>query len=181
MDDQELLHRFRAGDPTAFGRLVDRYEAPLASYVERLTHDPALAQDVTQETSLALVESARNGMDPSLVRAWLYQVARNGARDAVRKETRMRARERTAAIPEALPGPDRELEQGEEACRVAGLLATLPAEILEVLCLKVLDGLTYREIATVTGHSVGKVGALLHDGVSRLATGVATNTGLPRR
>ena len=51
-------------------------------------------------------------------------------------------------------------------------LQTLRPEVREALALKVLDGLSYRQISEVTGHSVGKVGTLIHEGLSRLASGL---------
>ena len=49
-------------------------------------------------------------------------------------------------------------------------------EIVEVLCLKVLDGLSYRQICGATGHSLGKVSTLVHQGLTRLSRSMnATN------
>ena len=81
----------------------------------------------------------------------------------------MRSRQASVASHEAvLPGPN-PVEQEEESCRLARELGHLPEEVVEVLCLKVLDGLSYRQICGVTGHSLGKVSPLVHQGLTRLS------------
>ena len=81
----------------------------------------------------------------------------------------MRSRQVRVASQEAvLPGPS-PVEQEEESCRLARELGHLPEEVVEVLCLKVLDGLSYRQICGATGHSLGKVSSLVHQGLTRLS------------
>ena len=170
MDDHQLLRQFRHGDTRAFEAFLERHEGGLLRTVTRLTGDASLAQDVVQETFLALLQEMGRSEGPTQPRAWLFQVARNRARDAMKKESRMRARQRSAATPEATRGVDGALalEEKDEACRVARHLETLPVDVVEVLSLKVLEGMSYREIATVTGHSLGKISALVHQGLKSL-------------
>lgn len=168
MEDRELIDRYRLGDRRAFESLLRRHETGLLRYMTRSTHDSSLAQDIVQETFLALIHECERGGLLTSPRAWLYQVARNRARDIRKKEARMRARHEAVSTPEATPADHGSLEHEEEACLLANQLERLPAEVVEVLSLKVLDGMSYREISTITGHSVGKVANLIHQGLSRL-------------
>ncbi|MCI0651907.1 MAG: RNA polymerase sigma factor [Planctomycetes bacterium] len=168
MEDAELLRRFRAGDRTAFAALVDRHEAVLCRYVFRLMRDRELAEDVVQETFMALA-SLNGGGDPDCLRAWLIHVARNRARDALKKEQRMRARIQSAATPVAQRPPESDLDEGDDACAIARRISELPEAVAEVLCLKVIDGLSYREISAATGFNLAKISLLVHEGLTSLS------------
>jgi RNA polymerase sigma factor (sigma-70 family) len=70
--------------------------------------------------------------------------------------------------PDLQPEPAALAEQNDSAGRVQQLVGDLPENQREVIRLKFQDGLSYREIATVTGLSVSNVGFLIHRGVKTL-------------
>lgn len=168
-DDSDLLKRHRRGDRGAFALLVANHEGALLRYATRLVGDIEIAQDAVQD---ALMNLARSDVIPDSPQAWLFRVTRNRALDRIKKESRMRAKEAKAAQPEVIPVGVDPLEQGEANCAVSVQLEKLPPDVREALALKVLEGLSYRQIAEVTGHSVGKVGTLIHQGLSTLASGL---------
>ena len=98
---------------------------------------------------------------------WLFTVARNLAVDVLRKEGRMKRLEDVDPGSQAANAPDT-VEQGEQASRALAALGRLPFPQQEALRLKFQEGLSYREIARVTGHSVGNVGFLIHAGLKTL-------------
>lgn len=148
---------------------LDRYESCLIGYAHRLTGDPERARDIVQDTFLRLCEA-----DPALVdghlAAWLYTVCRNRALDIGRKERRMNALSDTVLESQSssdLP-PRAALEQTEAAAHAVRLLQALPANQQEVLRLKFQEGLSYKEIAEITGRSANAVGVLIHNGIRSL-------------
>lgn len=170
MEELELLHKHRRGDPTAFATLVKLLQGPLLRYVTTLTQDPDRAQDAVQEAFLSLVHT--NGTLPDNPRAWLFRVARNRAQDSTKKEARMRTREKRAAVPELTPPVPFPVEQREQNDALQRSFGALPTEIREVLTLKIHEGMSYRQIAEVTGLSLSKVSQLIHRGLKRLASGL---------
>jgi RNA polymerase sigma factor (sigma-70 family) len=148
---------------------LDEFEKPLVSYAARLTHDVHGARDVVQEAFLRLCGESEARVGPH-VKAWLYTVCRRLAIDELRKERRMDPG--GDAVIEMRAGreadPAGAAETRDEAARALTLLADLPENQREVIDLKFRHGLMYREIAEVTGLSVGNVGFLIHTGLQTL-------------
>ena len=84
----------------------------------------------------------------------------------------MRRRQAEAAMPEAYHDHTSGLESAEEKQLVNRMLTELPDKEREVVFLKVVKGMTYRQIAEVTSHSAGHVGYLIHHGLKRLSRGL---------
>jgi RNA polymerase sigma-70 factor (ECF subfamily) len=147
-------------------RTLDRHEAELLRYARHLTGDVEAARDVVQETFLRLCREDRAELDGHLIE-WLFTVCRNQALDVKRKERRM-ATVTVEAVVEATSSardPAIEAEQRDSADHVLELISQLPRNQQEVLRLKFQSGLSYREIAAVTGLSETNVGFLIHRGL----------------
>lgn len=151
---------------------LGRFERPLVGYASRLLGDRDRARDAVQETFLRLVQAgpaqaaAMNGrMAP-----WLYTVCRRVCVDVLRKEGRM-----LVADVEVLDqrigraaDPAATAEAGDQRSQLLAAVAALPANQREVVELRFRHGLSYAEIAGVTGLSATNVGFLLHVGIRRL-------------
>src|SRR5262245_17079256 len=86
VSDEELLSRYRDQGHTAdFDELVQRYQRELYRYLARYTGDPALADDVFQNTFLQVHLKKGLYEDGRPVRPWLYSIATHQAVDALRK------------------------------------------------------------------------------------------------
>ncbi len=142
---------------------VERFETDLIRYARRLLGDADAARDAVQETFLRLCRS--NPPAPERLRAWLYAVCRNHALDLL-------LRRPPGPLSEAeqcpRPGPPEDAERADTAAELLSLLDELPENQREALHLKFAGGLSYREIADVTGRSAPTVGFLIHRGVSTL-------------
>jgi len=156
----------RAGGAQWIVSALSRYEGPLLRYASRLLGDIDRARDVVQDTFLKLCREDPARLDGHLAQ-WLFTVCRNRALDIQRKEGRVEPLDERALDeqPSPAPSPARLLEDREDLRAVLRALATLPASQQEVLRLKFQAGLSYQEIATVTGLSVNHVGVLLHNGI----------------
>ena len=151
------------------GDALERFEGPLTLYAARLVGDAHRARDVVQEAFLRLCREERAGVDDHLA-AWLYRVTRNLAMDVRRREKHM---ERTnSAVVDERGGtgqaPDAAAEAGDEHAKALRALGALPETQQEVVRLKFRHGLSYREIAEVTGLSASHVGVLIHEGMKTL-------------
>ena len=166
-----------AGDPSHWVlEAVETYELPLLRYARRLLDDLDLAHDAVQHAFVKLCEQSQDQLQ-GRVAPWLFRVCRNKAVDHLRQAGRERVLLDTATDSPAVAPPQdiREAdpaelaEQHDLAELVGRLLAHLPTsqrETLDLWC----SGLTYRQIAEVTGRSEGNVRVLAHRGLTRLRT-----------
>ncbi len=154
-----------------------RFERRLCVYAFRILGDAERARDIVQETFLELCRQERVELEGHLAE-WLFTVCRNRALDVRAKENHMQTREQIGdelKLSAAAAGrtaesfdPAHIVEQEEEQGRATDLLASLPDNQREVLYLKFQQGLSYKEISKVTGHSIGNVGFLIHTGMKTL-------------
>lgn len=161
--DAELVGQIRRGNTEVFVRLVDRYSPPLYRYLRRLVGEPALAEDLLQETWLRVVERLDRYDSAQPFLTWLFAVGRHLAIDTLRKQARetfhwgnraaaweneegepLDPVERVAAEG---PSPLAQLAEAELQRRVAELFAVLPRGYREVLTLRFQEDLKLEEIA----------------------------------
>lgn len=144
-------------------------ESRLLRYAARVTGDGETARDVVQETFARLWGQKPAELNGRLL-PWLYTVCRRCALDARRKERRMTSVSESALL-DRVGNETRPLDTvvgTEETGGMLKQLTTLSENQQEVVRLKFQDGLSYREISEVTGHSVSHVGVLLHTALKTL-------------
>ena len=101
--DAEVMLRVKAGDDSAFAYLVQKYRRPMVSFMYRMAHNPAAAEDLAQEVFLRVYRS-RESYEPSAkFSTWLYRIATNLAVNYVR-DTRHERPENMVSVDE----PDQE-------------------------------------------------------------------------
>ncbi|MGB7344035.1 MAG: sigma-70 family RNA polymerase sigma factor [Pirellulaceae bacterium] len=156
-------------------KLVQQYEQPLLAYANRmLGRDWQSAQDAVQETFLRLCREDRQKIE-SRVAAWLYTVCRSRVIDMQRTNhtTPMDAEQLT--IADNAPDASQRISDAEEQDQLAGMVDRLTPRQQEVIRLRMQAGLSYREIAEVTGMTVNNVGFHLHAAVRSLRDSLAVN------
>ena len=148
-----LVARAQAGDRDALGVLWDDITPKLYGYLVNSLREPNLAEDILQETWLkaisALPKFRARGVKFS---AWLFAIARNECRQHWRRAGREIVEEiKEENHPSALDFPEKNLEKKIFA---EDLLKTLPAEDQELLRLRYVADLSFKEIAGVLEISV---------------------------
>lgn len=161
--DEELLRSVAAGDAAALSRLYERYAGPLFGYLFRLAGDRMTAEEILQDTMLAVWRSAGAFEGRAKVTTWLFGVARRQAHN--------RLRGRPAAEPAGADLPDRP-DQGagpeEMAIAAAGgtpvaaAIDLLPDYHRDVIALVFVAGLPLADVAEVLGIPVGTVKSRLY-------------------
>jgi RNA polymerase sigma-70 factor (ECF subfamily) len=161
--DDELLQAIAAGDRVAFEELYRRYAAWLLVRLRRRCADPALAEEVVQETFLAVWRSSgryrsRGNADAT---GWLWRIGMrqllNHWRGASRRERLRQRLAVTAGRAPSEPAAEERVLAGIELGDLAGALARLSPELRAVLQATVLDGLTTAEAARLLGLPSGTV------------------------
>ncbi len=148
--------------------IMDCYEGRLIQYTARITGDLEHARDVVQETFLKLWEIKRSKVE-NYIEQWLYTVCRNRALDLVKKEKRMFSLNPEVDFESTdSDSPTAGIEFREVEGSVQLAIKSLPANQREVISLKFQDGLSYKEISSITGLSVSNVGFLMHSGIKAM-------------
>jgi RNA polymerase sigma-70 factor (ECF subfamily) len=121
---------------------------------------------VVQETFLRLCRTPREQVAGHEA-AWLYTVCRRAALDVKRKERRMTPMtdDAAATFESTVTDPAIAAERTDAAAEVLRMLDRLPENQREAIALKFGHGLSYKQIADVTGHTVSNVGFLIHAGL----------------
>lgn len=155
---------------------MERHEASLLRYANSLLGDLERARDVVQDTFLQLCRQRRQKVADHLA-AWLFTVCRRRALDLLRKEQHVKAlQEREAAqLTGTTANPHRILEGRETLREVDRLLETLSRDQQEVVRLKFQNGLSYKEISSITRLSVSNVGFLLHTALKKIRDSLDEN------
>ena len=155
--DRELLEGIRAGRREACARLIHEHYEAIYRFLLHLARDAAEAEDLTQETFAAAWEKIAAFEGRSALGTWLHRIAygkfvdarRAGRRSAVLAE-RLRRRG-----PAASPCPLTAAVQDDESRRLYAALERVDPTERVVLVLHYLQGLSYREMAEVTGEPAG--------------------------
>jgi RNA polymerase sigma-70 factor (ECF subfamily) len=156
----DLLQRVAAnGDVEAFRALFETYAPRVKSYMLRQGADPATAEELAQETLLAVWrKAALYSDDKGSATTWIFTIARNLRIDRLRKEVVWQPLpENNDERPSEDPAPDEELSERERAERVRAMLAELPPDQSQVVNLAFLEGLSHSEIAKQLGLPLGTV------------------------
>jgi RNA polymerase sigma-70 factor (ECF subfamily) len=154
--DEDLMLRIqRRRDEEAFSLLFARYRGPITSYVYRLVGNRAEAESLAQETFLRVLQKADRYDYPKRFSTWFYTIARNLSTDFLKKK-RAVVPDDFRALSESALGPapaaaEETVASHEELERLAEAVDDLPLPYREVVVLRALQELSYREIAAIVG------------------------------
>ncbi|MFT5129814.1 MAG: RNA polymerase sigma-70 factor (ECF subfamily) [Rhodothermales bacterium] len=154
-------------------KAIASFQTPLLRYAARFLNEPDIAQDVVQDAFIRLHQALHGQKDVRDVRAWLFRVTHNLAIDHCRK-TRSFSPLEHAQSELLSQGP--ELDCGDRGMMLAlanAELAKLPTNYREVIALKVVEGLTFREISGITGDKIPTLHFRLKKGLAELARRLA--------
>ena len=179
VDERALIERCRAGDVAAFEPLVEKYRQRVWRLAFQVLRDREEAWDCAQDAFVRAFQSLGSFRGQSAFYTWLFRIAMNVATDRLRSRgAQARAFgtqaipaeewERTAPDPQARP--DQAAIGAERRERISQALDTLPPNARAIIMLSDVEGLSYREIATVLNCPIGTVMSRLHNARRRLRT-----------
>ncbi len=137
--------------------------------------DPHLAEDLTQETWLAVMERGPVEDDPARTRSWLRTVVRRKASRQRQHHASSGRRERSAARPEALPSAAELAEQAEMQKRLLDAIGRLDERRQHVILLRYFRGMSAAEIARAEGVPAATVRSQLKRGIDQLREELASD------
>ncbi len=172
-NDPAIQHAFRRGDPSALSALFDAYADRVYRLALGLLHDPAVAEDVVQDTFLAAISKLDHFEGRSRLSTWLYRVAYNASMDRLRRqgEAPLPAEDPDTdqgelPLPSVLVEwevtPEEILADDEARAQLDAAIAELPGNLRVVFMLRDIEELSTSEAAEVLGLSNGAVKVRLH-------------------
>ena len=166
--DAAVLAAIAAGDGGALGEIYRRHARALFSYLLRVCGDRMMAEEVLQDTLLAVWRGAATFQARSSVRTWLFAVARRQAYQRLRLQPAPVPVE-PADVADSALGPDELAMLASGGTAVAGAIARLAEHHRDVIGLAMVAGLPLAEVAEIIGVPIGTVKSRLFHGRAALA------------
>jgi RNA polymerase sigma factor (sigma-70 family) len=157
-DGVELVRRVAEGDATALAELYQRHAGVVLSQILLMVGERSLAEEILQDTMLAVWRQADSFRGESRVRSWVIAIARRQARDRLRRhQLRVVDDGVLTGRPSAEPGPELVALARAEVADVADAIQRLSLSHREVLGLALGSGLSLTEVAHVLEVPLGTV------------------------
>jgi RNA polymerase sigma factor (sigma-70 family) len=178
--DVDLVQAVRAGDDHAFERLYHRYHRRISAYIFGMVHDHGRAEDLTQEVFVSALRRMRQTDRPIAFKPWIYEIAKNACIDAFRRSKRTEEISIDAEDGHGLgpadhgklhatgPTPEAAVEGKQALEHLQGAFGGLSDAHHQILVMRELEGLSYREIGDRLGMSRPSVESTLFRARRRL-------------
>ncbi len=193
ISDHELLERLRAGNEEAFVTLVGRHNHALFYVARSFVPTDAIAEEVVQDTWMAVVRGISKFEGRSSIKTWLVTITINRARSTGTRESRVLPLSRTEAAVDPnrfdktghwVTPPEYFMEDTEDRVIAESLsesihtsLENLPESQRQVVTLRDVEGLDSKEVCQLLEISEVNQRVLLHRGRSRLRQDLETKFG----
>lgn len=185
--DQNFVERLREGDEAAFSQLVDEFHQSMVRLAAVFVADESLAEEIVQETWLAVINGIDNFEERSSLKTWIYAILTNKARKRGKRDARVKpwsaifessideevsplserfnSKGRWAKPPAAWSvGPEERLMKDDLLKAIKSAIESLPASQRAVVRLRDVEGLSAAEACEVLDISDGNQRVLLHRG-----------------
>jgi RNA polymerase sigma-70 factor (ECF subfamily) len=160
LSDQELMRIVQAGDFSPASEIYDRYSGRIYNFALRFLRNSEAAEDACQEVFVKMMRHANQFQGDAKLSTWLFSITANWCRDYLRKADNKSKESEDVLITLPAPAeqsPDRTLEQRENEELIKRALQSLTPEQREAILLSRYQGLSYAEIAQISGCSEGAV------------------------
>ncbi|HET7087720.1 MAG TPA: sigma-70 family RNA polymerase sigma factor [Anaerolineae bacterium] len=167
MNEPALIAAARKGDLDAFNTLVLAYQHQVYNLAYRIMGDEASAADATQEAFISAYKHMESFRGDSF-KSWIFRIVTNACYDELRRRKRRPASsleglvgdedlEIEYDIPDESETPETRVERRELAQVIEFGIGTLPPDQRITLVLSDMQGMSYHEIAAITGANLGTV------------------------
>ena len=155
-EDSDIVKRVLSGDVDSFRILVERYQRPVFSMIQRMIWDSHRCEDIGQDVFVVAFQKL-SAFDParSQFSTWLFTIARNMSINALKKKLPLPMVE----LPE-MPvsrNPSHELSDKEIFMQLAEELKALPGKLQRAFVLAEIEQMPYEEIARIEGARLGTI------------------------
>ena len=166
-DERKIIKKAAAGSADAFEQLLLKYQTPIYNLCLRMTGNPEDAADMTQEAFLKAWRSLSSFQFESSFSTWLYRLTTNTCLDYLRSQKRRPqcsltvedddGEEQVLDVTDEAPTPEEALLSAEERSQLVHALSQLEASQRQIITLRVVNDLSYAEIAEILDVKEGTV------------------------
>ena len=166
-EEKTWLKQAAKGDSTAFEKLVLKYQSQVYNFCFRIMGNSEDAADMTQETFLKVWRNLESFHGEASFATWLFRLASNTCLDQLRSMKRRPTlpmtltdrdgEEQTMEVPDSAPSPEEQLVKKEDSVLLQEAMSSLDAEQRQILTLRVVNDLSYTEIAQALSLKEGTV------------------------
>jgi RNA polymerase sigma factor (sigma-70 family) len=177
--DHDLVAAVRRGEDQAFERLYERYHRRIAAYIYGMVNDYGRAEDIAQDVFMSALRRMRETDRPIAFKPWIYEIAKNACIDQFRRSRRTEevsfdAEEGMGAadygrLVTTGPSPDVAVDTKMSIDHLRGAFGGLSETHHQILVMRELEGLSYREIGERLGMSRPSVESTLFRARRRLS------------
>ena len=167
MEDSEIVKRVLNGDVDSFRILVERYQRPVLSMIQRLMWDSHRGEEIGQDVFVAAFQKLST-FDParSKFSTWLFTIARNKSINALKKKTPIPV-EHFPEIPISR-NPSHELMDKEIFMQLDETVKALPGKLQRAFVLAEIEQMPYEEIAQIEGARLGTIKSRINRARARI-------------
>jgi RNA polymerase sigma-70 factor (ECF subfamily) len=174
--DQDVVALAKQGDESAYRELIRRYERPVFSLIYRMVRNRELAEDLSQETFIKVLNAVQSYRPEFKFSSWVFKIANNAAIDHLRRreldtlslegsphaETPEMVEATALQVSERQESQLEEVENRELGGQIEEAIQRLRPEYRSCILLRHVEGRTYEEIADVLGLPLGTVKTYIH-------------------
>jgi RNA polymerase sigma-70 factor, ECF subfamily len=174
--DQDVVAWAREGHERAYRELVRRYERPVFSIVYRMVRDRELAEDLTQDTFIKVLNALDRYNPNYKFSSWIFKIANNATIDHLRKKelntlslegspqatTQNQIDATVIQIQSSAESPLEELQARELGTEIEQAISALRPEYQSCIILRHIEGRPYEEIAQILDLPLGTVKTYIH-------------------
>jgi len=174
--DQEVVERASTGSEAAYRELVRRYQRPVFSLIYRMVRDRELAEDLTQETFVKVLNAIDRYRPEYKFSSWIFKIANNAAIDHLRRReldtlsldggpdamTPDRVQATSLQLGDGAESQLEELEARELGTQIERAIGALRPEYRACIIMRHVEGRAYDEIADVLDLPLGTVKTYIH-------------------
>ena len=173
LDDAQVMLRVRDGDDAAFNYLVARYRRAMISFMYRMVHNAAIAEELSQEVFLRVYRSRAGYTADAKFTTWLYRIATNLAVNHARDNKHERPEEKSSLdeingetglamdVADGKPSVEQEILRSERLRAIRKQVDALPERQRMAVMMHKFQELDYRQIAEVLHLSESATKSLL--------------------
>ena len=174
--DQDVVALAKQGNELAYRELIRRYERPVFSLIYRMVRNRELAEDLSQETFIKVLNAVQSYRPEFKFSSWVFKIANNAAIDHLRRreldtlslegsphaETPEMIEATALQITERTETALEEVQNRELGGQIEEAIERLRPEYRSCILLRHVEGRTYEEIADILGLPLGTVKTYIH-------------------
>jgi RNA polymerase sigma-70 factor, ECF subfamily len=167
---RKWIEKAQKGDAIAYQSIYQVYARRILNYIYRMVHSPEEAEDLTQETFVAVFQKLGALKDKDKFEPWLFSIARNFVYQRHRKhgpsslsiDALDEDGRQVIQVADERKNPDEAFQSAELQDVVSEIIADLPGKYREVFVLSALQHLSYEQISEIIGRSLPSIKTDIH-------------------